>query len=69
MADISGTGKRGMVMKEDVLSHTSVQKSATPMESRVKMTRLRKTIAQRLKDSQNTAAILTTFNEVDLTEQ
>ncbi len=68
LADISGTGKRGMVMKEDVLSHTSVQKSATPMESRVKMTRLRKTIAQRLKDSQNTAAILTTFNEVDLTE-
>ncbi len=36
-------------------------------ENRVKMTRLRQTIAQRLKDSQNTAAILTTFNEVDMT--
>ncbi|PIE06618.1 MAG: dihydrolipoyllysine-residue succinyltransferase [Rhodobacterales bacterium] len=37
-------------------------------EERVKMTRLRQTIARRLKDAQNTAAILTTFNEVDLTE-
>jgi len=37
-----------------------------PREERVKMTRLRKTIARRLKDAQNTAAMLTTFNEVDL---
>ncbi len=37
-------------------------------EERVRMTRLRKTIAQRLKDAQNTAAMLTTFNEVDMTE-
>lgn len=66
--DISGTGRRGMVMKEDVLSLSSAPKPSALMESRVKMTRLRKTIAQRLKDSQNTAAILTTFNEVDLTE-
>jgi len=39
-----------------------------PREERVKMTRLRQTIARRLKDAQNTAAILTTFNEVDMTE-
>lgn len=39
---------------------------AGPREERVKMTRLRKTIAQRLKDAQNTAAMLTTFNEVDM---
>ncbi|WP_039018976.1 2-oxoglutarate dehydrogenase complex dihydrolipoyllysine-residue succinyltransferase [Halocynthiibacter namhaensis] len=39
-----------------------------PREERVKMTRLRQTIARRLKDSQNTAAMLTTFNEVDMTE-
>ena len=37
-------------------------------EERVKMTRLRQTIARRLKDSQNTAAMLTTYNEVDMTE-
>ena len=37
-------------------------------EERVKMTRLRQTIAKRLKDSQNTAAMLTTYNEVDMTE-
>jgi len=37
-------------------------------EERVKMTRLRATIARRLKDAQNTAAMLTTFNEVDMTE-
>ncbi|MES2215062.1 MAG: 2-oxoglutarate dehydrogenase complex dihydrolipoyllysine-residue succinyltransferase [Pseudomonadota bacterium] len=43
-----------------------VQSSDKP-EERVKMSRLRKTIAQRLKDSQNTAAILTTFNEIDMT--
>ena len=36
-------------------------------EERVKMTRLRQTIARRLKDSQNTAAMLTTYNEVDMT--
>jgi 2-oxoglutarate dehydrogenase E2 component (dihydrolipoamide succinyltransferase) len=38
-----------------------------PREERVKMTRLRRTIARRLKDAQNTAALLTTFNEVDMT--
>ena len=42
--------------------------SDAPREERVRMTRLRQTIARRLKDSQNTAAMLTTFNEVDMTE-
>ena len=74
---IEGSGRRGMVMKEDVLSAATeikIMKPTTPDKiisertNRVKMTRLRKTIAQRLKDSQNTAAILTTFNEVDLSE-
>jgi 2-oxoglutarate dehydrogenase E2 component (dihydrolipoamide succinyltransferase) len=37
-------------------------------EERVRMTKLRQTIARRLKDAQNTAAMLTTFNEVDMTE-
>lgn len=70
VAAIDGSGRRGMVMKEDVLSFSAPQvaSGAVMREQRVKMTRLRKTIAQRLKDSQNTAAILTTFNEVDLTE-
>jgi len=70
-ASITGTGRRGMVMKEDVLPLSAqhvVANTSVAREQRVKMTRLRKTIAQRLKDSQNTAAILTTFNEVDLTE-
>lgn len=44
----------------------SVSKDGGPREERVKMTRLRKTIATRLKEAQNTAAMLTTFNEVDM---
>lgn len=64
---ITGSGRRGMVMKEDVLSPQTTHKPSV-LEQRVKMTRLRRTIAQRLKESQNTAAILTTFNEVDLSE-
>ena len=82
LTDIEGTGKDGRVMKEDVLKalsgstaapsaaapeQKSVQ-SAPPREERVKMTRLRQTIAKRLKESQNTAAMLTTYNEVDMTE-
>ena len=75
-ATITGTGKDGRINKGDVLN---VLASATgkiseigtaisgdkPVE-KVRMSRLRKTIAQRLKDSQNTAAILTTFNEIDM---
>ncbi|QQR37321.1 2-oxoglutarate dehydrogenase complex dihydrolipoyllysine-residue succinyltransferase [Devosia oryziradicis] len=107
-ADIDGSGKRGQVLKEDVLA--ALAKPAAPAapavaeapavaqaapasapaakpaeapkapaaprapvaaddagrEERVKMTRLRQTIARRLKDAQNTAAMLTTFNEVDM---
>ena len=73
VANISGSGKDGRVTKGDVLDHinnpVSDNKSsvAKPVE-RVRMSKLRQKIAERLKESQNTAAILTTFNEVDLTE-
>jgi 2-oxoglutarate dehydrogenase E2 component (dihydrolipoamide succinyltransferase) len=78
-AAISGTGKDGRVTKGDVLAAAAAPapapKAAAPsgprakaeLEERVKMTRLRKTIAGRLKEAQNTAAMLTTFNEVDMT--
>ncbi|MCP4935815.1 MAG: 2-oxoglutarate dehydrogenase complex dihydrolipoyllysine-residue succinyltransferase [bacterium] len=101
---VEGSGRRGQILKEDVLrviegggssspapapssSLAAAQPSAdpiltsapvaappaavaprtdTPQEERVRMTRLRQTIARRLKDAQNTAAILTTFNDVDM---
>ncbi len=69
---ISGSGKDGRVTKGDVLeaiSSPAVAASvsdAKPTE-RVRMSKLRQKIAERLKESQNTAAILTTFNEVDMT--
>ena len=68
----SGSGKDGRVTKGDVLGaiaggSVSVAPAASgPREERVKMTKLRQKIAERLKDSQNTAASLTTFNEVDM---
>lgn len=83
-ADIDGSGKRGQVLKGDVLAAIAKGPSASapaaapaaprpvssaedaPREERVKMTRLRQTIAKRLKDAQNTAAMLTTYNEVDM---
>jgi 2-oxoglutarate dehydrogenase E2 component (dihydrolipoamide succinyltransferase) len=83
-ADIDGSGKRGQVLKGDVLAAIAKGPSApaapaaaaaprpvssaedAPREERVKMTRLRQTIAKRLKDAQNTAAMLTTYNEVDM---
>jgi 2-oxoglutarate dehydrogenase E2 component (dihydrolipoamide succinyltransferase) len=104
-ADVTGSGKRGQVLKEDVPAAAAAAKAPAdepapaprapptsspparglaPMpvpthqfrlpsapndaarEERVRMTRLRQTIAQRLKDAQNTAAILTTFNDVDM---
>jgi 2-oxoglutarate dehydrogenase E2 component (dihydrolipoamide succinyltransferase) len=83
LTDVKGTGKDGRVMKEDVLKALAspapaVVQAAPPRapvaadqesrEERVKMTRLRQTIARRLKESQNTAAMLTTYNEVDMTE-
>lgn len=68
--DINGSGKDGRVTKGDVLSAGTQAQGATidrgPREERVKMTKLRQVIAKRLKDSQNTAAILTTFNEIDM---
>jgi 2-oxoglutarate dehydrogenase E2 component (dihydrolipoamide succinyltransferase) len=69
----SPSGKDGRVTKNDVLSAAtakpaapSVPRDLGPREERVKMTRLRQRIAQRLKQAQNTAAMLTTFNEVDM---
>jgi len=87
---VTGTGRDGRVMKEDVAKAVATASAPAPAvaapapaaqaprapvaaedasrEERVRMTRLRQTIAKRLKDAQNTAAILTTFNEVDMTE-
>ena len=98
-AEIEGSGKRGQVLKEDVLAAAAKPAAPAPAaaakaeapaakpaeapkapaaarapvaaddasrEERVRMTRLRQTIARRLKDAQNTAAMLTTFNEVDM---
>ncbi len=87
----AGSGKRGQVLKEDVMAAVATTAAPAPVapapaapapvvarapvaaddasrEERVKMTKLRQTIARRLKDAQNTAAMLTTFNEVDMTE-
>lgn len=71
---IAGTGKDGRVTKGDALSANTPSAAApaaaprdlAPREERVKMSRLRQTIARRLKDAQNTAAMLTTYNEVDM---
>lgn len=68
---IEGTGKDGRITKEDVLKSPGTvvtNSSSNNQEERVKMTRLRQRIAERLKHSQNTAALLTTFNEVDMTQ-
>lgn len=80
-SSITGTGKDDRLTKGDVmkaiesgsartLSAPAVSNAAPsgPREERVKMTRMRKRIAERLKDAQNTAAMLTTYNEVDMTE-
>ncbi|WP_010297287.1 2-oxoglutarate dehydrogenase complex dihydrolipoyllysine-residue succinyltransferase [Candidatus Odyssella thessalonicensis] len=73
LASVTGTGKDGRITKGDVIQHmatpTSQQSSmriSEGREERVKMTRLRQKIAERLKQAQQTAAILTTFNEVDM---
>ncbi|TJZ93011.1 2-oxoglutarate dehydrogenase complex dihydrolipoyllysine-residue succinyltransferase [Paracoccus gahaiensis] len=74
---VQGSGRDGRVMKEDVAkAQAPAPKAAAPRapsnasdadrEERVKMTRLRQTIARRLKDAQNTAAMLTTYNEADM---
>jgi 2-oxoglutarate dehydrogenase E2 component (dihydrolipoamide succinyltransferase) len=83
-AIVAGTGKRAQVLKGDVLDYVAKPSAPAPApampppfpapasaedrEERVPMTRLRQTIARRLKDAQYTAAMLTTFNEADMTE-
>ena len=89
LAMLEGSGKRGQVLKGDVLAALRDEAPTAPpapraeapapaalrapskpddasREERIRMTRLRLTIARRLKDAQNTAAMLTTFNEVDM---
>src|SRR5579863_1085197 len=91
LASVAGSGKRGQVMKGDVLAAIAEARAPAPVqapapvpvpvptvrppapddsarEERVRMTKLRQTIARRLKEAQNTAAMLTTFNEVDMSE-
>jgi 2-oxoglutarate dehydrogenase E2 component (dihydrolipoamide succinyltransferase) len=63
-ANLAGSGRGGRITKGDVLSY--MKSGGSRQEERVKMTRLRSRIAERMKEAQNTAAILTTFNEVDL---
>jgi 2-oxoglutarate dehydrogenase E2 component (dihydrolipoamide succinyltransferase) len=78
---LSGSGKDGRITKSDAMSaaashiskvdnlvKTSTAQSQVVSETRVKMTKLRQTISKRLKSVQNTAAILTTFNEIDMFE-
>ncbi|MCC0055580.1 MAG: 2-oxoglutarate dehydrogenase complex dihydrolipoyllysine-residue succinyltransferase [Rhodobiaceae bacterium] len=81
-ASVAGSGKRGQVLKGDVIdamvgggkaasqpapaARGPVPQEDEAREERVRMTKLRQTIARRLKDAQNTAAMLTTFNEVDM---
>lgn len=83
LSGVTGSGKDGRVTKADALAiienrnaqNTQQQPAHPPLqarvvgeqEERVPMTRLRKTIARRLKEAQNTAAMLTTFNEADMT--
>ena len=70
---VKGSGKEGRVLKGDLISlmganpQPSERKAQYGQEERIKMTRLRQTIAKRLKQAQENAALLTTFNEVDMT--
>ncbi len=72
--DVTGSGKRGTILKEDLINLMgskplpNKRRDAYGEEERVRMTRLRMTIAKRLKEAQNNAAMLTTFNEVDMSE-
>ncbi len=77
-SSVAGSGKRGQVLKEDAMKAVAAPQPAPAIaraassqpdavrEERVKMSRLRQTIARRLKEAQNSAAMLTTFNEVDM---
>ena len=72
ISKVQGTGKEGRILKGDLINLMSSKPSPNQrkvekgQEERVKMTRLRQTIAKRLKEAQNSAAMLTTFNEVDM---
>lgn len=81
LSKVEGTGRDGRVTKGDALkaveqgarapepaaaSQQSAPRETGPREERVKMTRLRQTIARRLKEAQNSAAMLTTYNEADM---
>ena len=74
LSSVKGSGKNGVILKEDIMNlmgskpAPSERKIKHGPEERVKMTRLRLTIAKRLKEAQENAAILTTFNEVDMSE-
>ncbi len=79
---VAATGKEGRLTKADVVAAVAAKPASAPApapvarvprelgarEERVRMTRLRRRVAERLKEAQNTAAMLTTFNEVDMTE-
>ena len=73
VGEVTGTGKDGRILKGDLISlmgakpKPSQRKIQLGQEERIKMTRLRQTIAKRLKEAQENAAILTTFNEIDMT--
>ena len=72
ISKVHGSGKEGRILKGDLINLMSSKPSPNQrklekgQEERVKMTRLRQTIATRLKEAQNSAAMLTTFNEVDM---
>jgi 2-oxoglutarate dehydrogenase E2 component (dihydrolipoamide succinyltransferase) len=74
LSRVKGSGKNGVILKEDIMSLMGTKPTPAERkikhgpEERVKMTRLRLTIAKRLKEAQENAAMLTTFNEVDMSE-
>jgi 2-oxoglutarate dehydrogenase E2 component (dihydrolipoamide succinyltransferase) len=74
LSSVKGSGKNGVILKEDIMRlmgskpAPAERKIKHGPEERVKMTRLRLTIAKRLKEAQENAAMLTTFNEVDMSE-
>jgi len=73
LENVRGTGKEGRILKGDLIGmmgvkpQPSVRQIKNGQEERIKMSRLRQTIAKRLKQAQENAALLTTFNEVDMT--
>ena len=73
-SSVKGTGRSGQILKGDLISlmgsapQPSERKIKYGQEERIKMSRLRQTIAKRLKEAQENAAMLTTFNEVDMSE-